>query len=100
MSWKHRKSGTTHEWWYEEARDILGMYVYSTAVVFSGDSSEDSSANWEVLRDGSPIARGHASTVRQAKKDAFKALWKPRQGQFARLRNYERRTGLRGHRSR
>ena len=79
MSWIHRTLHGYHEWKCSRERTFQNKTVYADAIVTAESGDSDAPANWEVLRDGTPIARGHSSTVRDAKRASFGAMWKARQ---------------------
>lgn len=88
MAWSHRRTGHGyHEWRYSASRTLGRTTVYADAVVTADSGDSDAPANWEVQRDGSPIAIGHAATVKAAKKAACKHLWTARQSRRLGPRN-------------
>jgi hypothetical protein len=62
--------------WSLDGQNDNGRLVYGKAIVFADSTDEhgDQNVNWEVARDGSPVARGHTRNVRQAQQAAQSAL--------------------------
>jgi hypothetical protein len=59
--------------WTAESEGGCDYAVASVWAVYS-DEHADQNVNWEVMKNGSPVERGYARSVRLAQDDALAAL--------------------------